>query len=174
MDLAQLLEQDDVKGIIRFRQTGIRANLLSSKAWASMKEKMFHSFGSGAASILYGLGQFYGSEALTSLGKLEEKPFDIFQYAVNFGLATGWGRIVPEFSEGMLTVKIENCCFCEGIRMTVPICYELAGIISAALSAVAKEQTPVKETQCIAKGDSLCSFEANITEGLRKGLRSHP
>jgi hypothetical protein len=44
-----------------------------------MKEKMFRSFGSGAASILFGLGQFYGSETLGSLGKLQEKPFDVFQ-----------------------------------------------------------------------------------------------
>jgi predicted hydrocarbon binding protein len=172
MDLTQLLEQDDAKGTIRFRQTGIRANLLSSKAWASMKEKMFLSFGSGAASILFGLGQFYGSEALGSLGKLQEKPFDIFQYAVSFGLATGWGRITPEFSGDMLTVRVENCCFCEGIKMTLPICYELAGIISAALSSVSKEQIPVKEVQCIAKGDSHCSFRAGVTESLRKGLRT--
>ncbi|MCL5069169.1 MAG: XylR N-terminal domain-containing protein, partial [Thaumarchaeota archaeon] len=118
MDLIRLLEHDDAKGIIEFRQTGIRANLLSSQAWASMKTKMFHSFGSGAASILFGLGQFYGSEAMgpfVKLQKKEQKTIDIFQVAIEFGRATGWGKITPTFSSDMLTINVENCCFCDGM-----------------------------------------------------------
>jgi predicted hydrocarbon binding protein len=57
--------------------------------------------------------------------------------------------------------------------MAVPICYEFAGIMHAALSAVYKEQIPVKEIKCIAKEDSHCSFQAGITESLRRGYE-HP
>jgi predicted hydrocarbon binding protein len=137
-----------------------------------MKEKMFQAFGSGAATILFGLGQFYGSESLGQVAKTQiKRPFDVFQFASDFGLATGWGKIRTEFSTDTLVVKVENCCFCDGIKMDKPVCYELAGITSETLTLIAKEQVTVRETQCIAKGDALCEFEAGITRKLREALR---
>lgn len=172
LELDQLIEQDSEKGTLKFRQTGIRANLISSHAWASMKSKMFQAFGSGAASILFGLGQFYGSESLGSFAKSQAKhPFDIFQLATDFGSATGWGKIKTEFSADTLSINVENCCFCDGIRMSSPVCYELAGIITEGLVTISKEQIQVKESECIAKGDPICKFEASITKKLREGLR---
>ena len=141
-----------------------------------MKTKMFHSFGSGAASILFGLGQFYGSEAMDSFAKLqkkEQKTIDIFQVAIEFGRATGWGKITPTFSSDMLTINVENCCFCDGMKMSTPVCYEFAGIISETLSSLAKENISIKEMQCIGKGDSVCKFEATITKSLRDALRTY-
>ena len=118
-----------------------------------MKEKMFQAFGSGAASILFGLGQFYGSESLGQVAKTQiKRPFDVFQFASDFGSATGWGKIRTEFSTDTLVVKVENCCFCDGIKMDKPVCYELAGITSEALTLIAKEQIGVKEDSMHCEG----------------------
>jgi predicted hydrocarbon binding protein len=167
LELNQIVENDPTAGIIRFRQSGGRANLISSGAWASMKTKMFQSIGSGAASIFFGLGQFYGKEAGAAfISRFEQQPFDVFKYAA------AWGKLTTEFSPDSLFVKIENCCFCEGIKLSQPVCFEFAGIMTATLNAISKDEISVKETDCIAKGDSICKFKVNMPDTLRHRLRS--
>jgi len=109
---------------------------------------------------------------MSFIGRFQQKPFDVFKFASDLGLGTGWGKMTPQFTGDTLDVKIENCCFCEGIQMNQPVCFESAGIMTATLSGIAREEITVKESDCMAKGDSFCNFKVNVPEGLRHHLRS--
>jgi len=182
---SDVLDFDFSRGIIRSK-SGMRFFLNSSEAWIIMKEKMFESFSSGAASILFGIGSFYGEKAVEAAKNTNTdvaNPVLVIRAAKKFGLQSGWGNITPRFERDELIVMVTDCCFCHNMKKRdEAVCYEFSGIISGALGKIMLALPPsnspsksstisVKERKCKVLGDSVCEFSSVLPRMLVNEMR---
>ena len=184
---SDVLDFDFSRGIITNKAVGIRVFLNSSEAWTIMKEKLFESFSSGAASILFGIGSFYGEKAVDAAkaysADIASDPAMLHRAAKRFGLQSGWGNITPRFERDELIVTVTDCCFCHNMKKrSEAVCYEFSGIISGALgkimSALPSPNSPsksstisVKEIRCRVMGETVCEFSSVLPRMLMNEMK---
>jgi len=64
-----------------------------------------------------------------------------------------------EDKEGKIAFVEKTCAICMGRHSTQPVCYLYIGSVGEAVKWATGLDYDVRETHCIAKGDSFCRFE---------------
>jgi predicted hydrocarbon binding protein len=164
----EFYEIDQAKGIIVNKRLADRAFILGLEPWTSLIKQLSRTFGSGAEVILFDIGKSYGLSAAE-----EEKKTGIDQQlTINFlsrnAMISGWGKIeVSRNSPNHLTVKVQDCVFCAGIKdpseKRVP-CFFLRGVISGFTSVIVGPNE-TSENHC---GEDFCEFKVSVSHILNR------
>ncbi|WP_423793031.1 V4R domain-containing protein [Methanocaldococcus indicus] len=102
----------------------------------------------GSEITLYDLGYEFG------------KSLDIktFRELKKFFSVNNLGK-VKIIKRKPLTIKIEECAFCEDIEKDEPICYFDAGLLAGIIENILNKKVVVDEVKCMAQGYDGCYFE---------------
>jgi predicted hydrocarbon binding protein len=158
----EFYEIDEKEGIIVNKRLGNRAFVLGLEPWTSLVQELFDKFGSGAEVILFDVGRSYGLSA----SEQEKKTDTNRELAPNFlarqATTAGWGKImISRDSDKSLTVKVQRCVFCAGIKNSkernIP-CFFLRGVISG-FAEVLYGPNKVEEHHC---GPDFCEFRVRL------------
>jgi hypothetical protein len=126
--------------------------------------------GEGSRALVYQSGQRVGHV----LGKavLPKSDKDLKKYMTlirGVCLQLTIGQLVEEkvnLSEGKLTLRVDECVSCAGIRGTqLPICHFEAGLVGGVVRAFVDREVRAVETRCNARGDNTCGIDVQILGG---------
>jgi predicted hydrocarbon binding protein len=143
------------------RQGTDRVFVLSSKGWAVLLRRIRSSFDSGADVILFEMGQHYGGSVALGLKNEDADYEQSIRRLIKRVSFSGWGKVsvsgnLP--SGKNLSLRLDNCVFCDGRKSSKPSCHFFRGILSGIAQALYGRSFKVVEEQCTASGNQCCTF----------------
>jgi predicted hydrocarbon binding protein len=150
----------EVEGELRDTLTGARVMIFSCSAYRSMCDTLFDRFESAAGTILYGMGQGYGSKLFRSISKLGLSSEDVIEALSKLASGAGWGILsVKIVDDGDAVCTVAKSPFV--LRRTdcgPTTCYFLSGIFAALGTELMGGNIQAREVDCAAGGSSVCRF----------------
>lgn len=148
-----------IEGVVEgFRQ---RYYILDNFHWNSFYQTLRDRLlGDATNAILRKIGEDFGNEIFSIVQeKFGADPQTAFLYILQNLEKLGWGafwntKINVEGKE--ITLELHNSA--EAYNNEVPSCYHIEGILTGIAKAILGKDIVVREMECIAKGDKICTF----------------
>ena len=148
---------------------GVPEMTFSIEMLAKMLMNFKKLYGSGAFSMLYEMGKYYGTEigkhfksiALSARASISNR--ELIDDFFNFMKSAGWFIPEVELSEGekpTAVLKLRECFEDKhGERTSEPYCPFMRGFLTGFFNSVYEKEFTTQETKCISKGDPYCEFQ---------------
>jgi predicted hydrocarbon binding protein len=154
-----LLHRDE-KGVLRDNFSNRRVIIFSCSAYRSMCDALYDQFQSGAAVILYRMGEGYGRKlvkGVPQLGLSREEMIEAFEKLAH---SAGWGKISIKITEEKNgEVIVQESAFLLRREDVGPIsCHFLAGVLAGGASELLEGEYKGQEIRCASKEAGVCRF----------------
>ncbi len=160
--IREFYEIDEKEGIVVNKRLGKRAFVFGVEPWTSLVHRLFETFGSGAETILFDTGKFYGISSAEEEKRTESDNELRINFLFRKAMMAGWGKVmVSRELPDLFNIKVQRCVFCSEVdspnEKQVP-CFFLSGVISG-FADVLFGPNKVREIHC---GKDFCEFELKI------------
>lgn len=150
--------------MLRDNITDARVVVISCAAYRSMCDALFEQFQSGAAVILYRMGEGYARKTFGAFSKIGLGRDDILQGLERLSYMAGWGKmrfhLVDEHNAECVVEKSAFLLRREDIGSNT--CYFLSGVLAASASELFKRKFKAQEVMCESSGANLCKFKLSV------------
>lgn len=158
-DEADLIVRES-DGMLKDRISSSHVFIFSRSAFRSMQSTLYDKFGSGAAVIMYEMGQGYGRKLGSGMLKRGLSSERAFHEIEKFGYLAGWTdshfRVLSDME---LECVARNSIFTiERPETKTKSCFFLAGALAGNVSAMLNTEFRAEETQCVVGGHEVCKF----------------
>lgn len=135
--------------------------------YKGLRDRLFESFGSGAAVILYEMGLGYGRLMGKRVAQMGESKLRVYRKFMNRGKYQGAGQFDTPLLEMIISglkgepvVRLRDSFYATSAGRTGEAeCYVMSGTIAGSSSIILNKEFDCKETMCISKGDPYCEFQ---------------
>lgn len=153
-------------GVLSFK--GVRYMIIRPETLMGIQKAAEKALGHKADGIFYSAGftgGYLSSKKYRDVFGL--KPAGVARFMARMGGQIGWGKLSIEkldLANRSLTATAQNSPFAAAYgRSRRPVCHILRGIFGGLGEVIFGTPVKVIETQCAAKGDKLCRFEASAS-----------
>ena len=150
----------DEKGVLRDNFSNHRVIIFSCSAYRSMCDALYDQFQSGAAIILYRMGEGYGRKLVQGVPQLGLSRDEMIEAFEKLAHLAGWGKLSVKITdEKNSEVIVEESPFLLRRQDIGPTsCHFLAGVLAGAASLLLGGEYKAQELRCASKEKGICRF----------------